>query len=202
MHVDRPQPDQPSLDAVLACVEADRRAGRLCAWARSTVIDENIGEAVVDPALFDRLHVAADIDARFPVGNAGIIHVYGYLFSTVLTPFGLKRDRWNDGSLARALGLPADWFRLGASETETPLERVLAAAAPLLATSAPDAEWRVGDVVQRAVVARAADGSGALVSGVDAGGGTRLLTVFPVSDAAAFAAAIGSPDGLRWNAAA
>ncbi|WP_158685456.1 amino acid deaminase [Microbacterium halophytorum] len=195
-------PEVPAIDAVLARIEADRRAGRFDAWARSTVVDENIGEAVIDRELFDALHAAAGVDAAFPVGNAGVIHVYGYLFSTVRTPFGLKSDRWNDGALARTLGLPADRFRLGASADETPLERVLAAAAPLLETTTPDAEWRVGETTQRAVVARAADGTGALVSGVDAGDGMRLLTVFPVADAAAFAAAIGTPDRLRWNAAA
>ena len=191
------------IDEVLTCIDQDRRDSRLEQWARSTVIDENIGEAVIDEPLFDQLHERAGIDAHFPVGNAGLIHVYGYLFSTVQTPYGLKSDRWTDGILARTLGLPERWFRLGDSFEETPLQRVLAAALPLLTHRAADAiEWHVpGLGLQRAVVHQAPDGAGALVSGVDEGTGMRLLTVFPLADAAAFRADLGTPTQGRWNAA-
>lgn len=199
--------EPPSRGAVLACIAADRRAGRLDAWCWSTVVDENVGSAVIDEELFDRIHAAAGVDARFPIGNAGLIHVYGYLFSTVVTPYGLKRDRWNDGVLARMLDRPEGWFRLGDSVDETPLERVLDAAMPLLADPPAGAtsvrDWRISDTIaQRAVVVVAEGGSGALVSGIDDGSGMKLLTIFPVADAADAARDLrGGEPRLRWNAA-
>lgn len=189
------------LEAALRCLREDARAGRLDLWSSSTVVDENVGVPVIERALFDRLHEAAGSDAEFPIGNAGVIHVYGYLFSEIHTPFGYKRDRWNDGVLARALGLPASAFRLGDSAEETPLERVTASALPLLRE--PPAGATVLDVAvdghaTRAVVTASADGSGVLCYGVD----DRLVTLFPIADARAFArqAAV-EPARLRWNAA-
>lgn len=193
----------PPLDAVLECVRQDRRAGRIAQWSWSTVIDENVGEAVVEPELFDRIHEVGRVDARFPVGNAGLIHVYGYLFSTVRTPYGYKGDRWNDGVLARTLGFPEGWFRLGDSAEETPLERVLDVALPLLVDPLVEAaEWEAGGVRQRAVITRPApDGSAALVSGLDDGSEMRLLTVFPLVDGTAFARTLREDEPRpRWNA--
>ena len=50
-----------------------------------------------------RAAAAAGLAAAFPVGNAGLLHVYGYWFSDEPTPYGFKRDRWVDGALAGAL---------------------------------------------------------------------------------------------------
>lgn len=192
------------LPAVLACVDEDRRAGRLARWSWSTVIDENVGEAVVDRDIFERIHDVGGVEPRFPVGNAGLIHVYGYLFSTVRTPHGYKSDRWNDGVLARTLGAPDGWFRLGASAEETPLARVLDAALPRLVDPIVEAtEWEAGRIRQRAVITPPApDGSAALVSGLDDGSGMRLLTAFPVLDGAELARTLREEKPrLRWNAA-
>ncbi|HLS93870.1 MAG TPA: amino acid deaminase [Microbacterium sp.] len=243
----------PSLDAVLPLVRADRAAGLLPAWGWSTAVDENVGSAVVDRDVFDALHEAAGIDASFPVGHAGLVHVYGYLFSAVETPYGLKSDRWNDGVLARLLGLAPSWFRLGDSPDETPLARVTAAALPLLLDPPAGATAVIDQVIDHArvpagssdgpdglrgsdaadqpprhartpadntrgsaettaaptapartravVTAATPDGSAALVSGVDAGPGLQLITVFPVADGRAFAAGVREGDPrLRWNA--
>ncbi|MGO1256483.1 MAG: amino acid deaminase [Microbacterium gubbeenense] len=190
----------PPLHDAVAAIARDRQAGRLDRWSWSTVIDENVGEAVIEREVFARIHESGDIDAAFPIGNAGLVHVYGYLFSSVVTPYGYKSDRWNDGVLASSLGLPADHFQLGASDDETPLERVLGAAMPLLTdppASARLESWRVDDVEQRAVLT-----DGALISGLDDGSGLRLLTIFPVADANAFARDLTEdPPRLRWNAA-
>ncbi|WP_156760642.1 amino acid deaminase [Microbacterium karelineae] len=196
----------PSLELALRCVDADALAGRLDEWGWSTVVDENVGAPVIGRGLFDRLHDAAGVAAEFPIGNAGVVHVYGYLFSRVVTPYGLKSDRWTDGILAAALGLPASAFRLGDSADETPLQRATDAALPLLLAPPADAavvEQHVGDAMTRAVITRpATDGSGALVSGIDTGRGFRLITLFPVVDARAFAReAAAEPPRLRWNAA-
>ena len=189
----------PDIDAVLACIARDRADGLLDRWSASTVIDENVGEAVVERDVFERIHEAGGVNARFPVGNAGLVHVYGYLFSTVVTPYGYKSDRWNDGVLARTLGHPEGYFRLG-DGPETPLARVLGSAEPLLAdppASARVLEWEAEGARQRAVVT-----GGVLVSGLDDGEGMRLLTVFPVADEEAFLRELSvEPPRLRWNAA-
>lgn len=39
--------------------------------------------------------------------HAGMEHTYGYLFSTLKTPFGYKRARWNEGEMTRGFDLPA-----------------------------------------------------------------------------------------------
>ncbi|MGV9769122.1 amino acid deaminase [Microbacterium sp. NPDC003461] len=194
------------LDAALRCVREDARAGRIELWGHSTVVDENVGAPVITRELFDLLHDAAGIDAEFPIGNAGVVHLYGYFFSDVPTPYGYKRDRWNDGVLACALGLPGAAFRLGDSPDETPLARVTAAALPLLQDPPADAvavlDVPVDGVPTRAVVTAGSGGSGVLCYGVDEGQRLRLVTLFPVADAADFAReAAAEPPRLRWNAA-
>lgn len=188
--------DAPSLERVLEAVRRDAAQGRFAAWGCSTVIDENVGAAVVDRDLFDLLHTEAGLRAEFPVGNAGLLHVYGYLFSEVVTPYGRKRDRWNDGVLARRLGLPPGAFVLGDSAEETPLERVTRETHALVRTPPADAfvvDETVDGVATRAVIAR----SGALAYAVDG----RLVTLFPVDDPAGVAAGVESAPGrLRWNA--
>ena len=195
----RPMYSPPPLDDALAAIARDRDAGRLAAWSWSTVIDENVGDAVVDRDVFARIHEAGAVEAAFPIGNAGLVHVYGYLFSTVVTPYGYKSDRWNDGVLARSLGLPAGWFQLN-DGAETPLERVLDAAMPILEdppASAREFSWSVGGVEQRAVIAR-----DVLVSGLNDGSRPKLLTIFPIADADSFARElVADPPRLRWNAA-
>ncbi|WP_221586073.1 amino acid deaminase [Microbacterium sp. G2-8] len=197
----------PALETVLRCVEADAFAGLFDEWGWSTVVDEHVGAPVVERDLFEKLHDTAGITTDFPIGNAGVVHVYGYLFSTVATPHGYKRDRWNDGILARTLGLPSGAFRLGDSTEETSLQRVTDAALPLLLAPPADAAGVIDQCVDgattRAVVTcPSPDGSGALISGIDTGRGFRLITAFPVADARAFArAAAAQPPRLRWNAA-
>lgn len=137
--------------AVLDFIRRDAAAGRLAEWGRSTVIDENTGVPSFDEPLFAELHAAAGIDADFPVGNAGLLHVYGYWFSHVMTPYGLKRERWLDGKLAAALGMPTDAFHLHDRGATTPLERVMNATLPLLA-EAPE-----GALVAEAPLDAAAD---------------------------------------------
>ena len=117
---------------MLAEVRADAAAGRFSSWGGSTLIDEFTGVPSIPRELFDALHEAAGIRATFPVGNAGLLHVYGYWFSRVRTPFGYKRDRWLQGDLARALGCAGQEFLLGTTESGTTLARVTRAALPVL----------------------------------------------------------------------
>jgi hypothetical protein len=76
-------------------------------WGRSLNYDELAKETIVDPSLVDRLTahlVTAPRNER--VVHAGIEHTYGYLFSTLQTPYGYKRARWVKPDLEDGLGIP------------------------------------------------------------------------------------------------
>jgi hypothetical protein len=118
---------------LVAHISVDVAAGRFSQWATSTVVDEALQAPVIHQPLFTHLHELAHLDARWPVGNAGLVHVYGYLLSAAHTRHGLKRERWLGSQMATALGLEPDHFVPGLNAGSTPLERVVAAALPLLA---------------------------------------------------------------------
>ncbi|MBV0896112.1 amino acid deaminase [Microbacterium sp. NC79] len=220
----------PSVDTALDHMRRDAEAGRFAVWGQSTLIDEFTGVPSIEKDLFDTLHAAAGIDAEFPIGNAGVLHVYGYWFSEVPTPFGYKRDRWADGALAQALGLEPDAFHLtsgsgtagadsgttgadsgttGAGSGTTLLERVTAAVLPALISppaNAHSADVPVGDVITRVVTLSPRAGTpSALVYGsapVSAPTDWRLITTFPLaSDPAAMVAECIADPRLRFNAA-
>jgi hypothetical protein len=173
----------------------DRAARRFAVWGRSTVIDENVGAAVLPRALFDELHARAGIDSAWPVGNAGVLHVYGYLLSTTPTPYGLKRERWLSGVLERACGLQ-DGALLPWASSETLLSRATAAASTLLARDDALTEEGEGRTARIALGDPLPDGTAALAYAVDG----LIVTMFPVADPVALRAGLGSPR-LRWNAA-
>ncbi|RQP10282.1 MAG: amino acid deaminase [Microbacteriaceae bacterium] len=206
-----PAPLPTALEAaeIARCVVADARAGRLASWGWSTVVDEFVGEAVVPEGVVTALHRLAGLRARFPLGNAGLLHVYGYWFATRATPFGYKRDRWLDGRLARAFGLPDAAFIPGADPATTPLQRVLEVALPLLADprdALASADASVDGRLTRVVLARdQGSAATALVYGVDGGDGLRLVTTFPVDgdgDVGAVLDEFVAEPRLRWNAVA
>ncbi|MEJ1089436.1 amino acid deaminase [Microbacterium sp. Mu-80] len=196
----------PDLTRVVEFVRADARADRFALWGSSTVVDENTGEPVIGQELFDALHDAAGITARYPVGNAGVIHVYGYWFSDVVTPYGRKRDRWQDGELAELLEVgPAAFHLTGGGST--PLQRVTEAALPHLVEPGPRTlargDARVAGIDTRVVIVGAqARLSAALIYGIRSDDAWRIVTTFPLQ---------GDPEGvvgeflaeprLRWNAA-
>jgi hypothetical protein len=161
-------------------VRADAAAARFADWAQSTVVDEAIAAPVIPRAVFDELHALAGIEADWPVGNAGLLHVYGYLLSTVSTPYGLKRERWTSGAVARAFDLAPQTFAPWFAAPSTQLERILAAALPVLAAPRTPLLWideRLGDELVRTVVI--GGGGGALIYGTGSGQRLRLVTVFP-----------------------
>ena len=184
-----------SLPWLAAALAEDRAAGRFAAWGRSTVIDENVGAAVLPRAVFDELHERAGLGAEWPVGNAGVLHVYGYLLSTTPTPYGLKRERWLSGELERACGLQTGAL-LPWAGAETLLSRATAAASALLARDDALTEEADGHTARVALGDPLPDGTAALAYAVDG----RIVTMFPVSDPAALRTALGAPR-LRWNAA-
>ncbi|MDN8548178.1 amino acid deaminase [Microbacterium sp. NM3R9] len=213
-------------------IAADAASGLFALWARSTIVDENVGAPVLSRGVFERLHREAGLTADWPIGNAGLLHVYGYLLSTTPTPYGLKRERWLGADLAAAFGLDDDAFlpwRPGPSL----LTRVTAAALALLDTAPVRRDERAGTfrvalsaasgpaalVYARAVASdhvagsdsagsdsAGSDSAGSDSAGSDSAGsdsaGVRLVTTFPVTDAAALLAALDAePDRVRWNAA-
>lgn len=218
-------------------IRADAAASRFARWGRSTVIDDNTGEPVLSRELFDELHelagliprsidgagAGADGDAAasnaragiaWPIGNAGLLHVYGYLLSTADTPYGRKRDRWIDGGVARAFGLPADafapWFVTPSASGSTPLERITAVAEPF-AVDPADGDFTVlwidevgsANELARTVVVRDEDsGATALLYAVGSVDEPLLVTVFPLEgfDAEWLEGATVGPPRLRYNA--
>lgn len=189
----------------------DRTARRFEGWGRSTVVDENTGSAVITRALFDELHARAGVDAAWPIGNAGLLHCYGYLLSLVETPYGLKRDRWLDGALAAPLSRAADAFHPW-RDGPTLLARASEAASALLADTAASATGTsatgvtataVIDGRDTRVALTASSGPAALAYAVapEPGAAPLLVTMFPVAEASAPLAEFTDAPRLRWNAA-
>lgn len=177
-------------------IDEDAAAHRFAVWGASTVVDEHTGTPVVTRGLFEALHERAGLRAAWPIGNAGLLHTYGYLLSTVPTPYGVKRERWLGGALADAFEVAAEAFVPWAHET-TLLARVTAVALPALDQPVRTAAGPGGE--RRLAVVGAAGSSSAVVYGV-AG---RLVTTFPVASIAGVLEEWDAdPERLRWNAVA
>ncbi|MFJ2542684.1 amino acid deaminase [Microbacterium sp. NPDC087589] len=181
-------------------IEGDRAAARFDRWGRSTAIDENTRTAVIPRALFEELHERADLPASWPVGNAGLLHCYGYLLSLESTPYGLKRDRWVRDELALACGLQPDALRPWVGDT-TLLARATSAAAAILQSPAASAVQAIDGRATR--VAFSADrGPSALAYEVAPAreSAPLLVTLFPVVDASSVLGEFRAARILRWNA--
>lgn len=85
--------------------EDSRRKGPLSFWGRSRNLDELAGLVIVEPTI---IHLIASLSGR-PLSlltpHAGLQHTYGYLFSTIETPYGFKRERWTKTDIEVAFGL-------------------------------------------------------------------------------------------------
>lgn len=189
-------------------VRADADAGRFENWGRSSVIEGSSAPPLIPQHLFDELHNLAGLTAQWPVGNAGVLHVYGYLLSDVRTSAGPKRARWLNPTLARALGLAADALSPWGA-VPTVLAQAGEIALPILESpgDAPGVQLWLDEAdtstVARTVVVRTHPSADAvLFYGVDAGEGLRIITVFPVTgfDDSWIAGRVSSPPRLRYNA--
>ncbi|MEF2977532.1 amino acid deaminase [Subtercola sp. YIM 133946] len=202
-----------NLPELMTSLGRDRAAGAFARWGLSTVVDENLQQPVIGRALFESLHDAAGIEARWPLGNAGLLHVYGYLLSTVSTPYGLKRERWIGTDLSHALGLPDGAFvtALASPDGEVGLLQFVTAA---LTGSRAAADTRVvvdefageeREEIARATFVGPRDAVvGAVVYEIVLAETAHLITAFPVGVSSerwleGFTAA---PPRLRYNAAA
>ena len=112
----------PPLPELVAMAERDSRDPEMLAlWGKSVNFDEHAKAVIVDPATLKALFAAAHVAP----GHAGVTHTYGYLTSTLVTPYGYKRDRWTSGVIERGFGLPAG-FLSPAPSTGTLLSNVTA----------------------------------------------------------------------------
>jgi len=100
-----PRRDGGAISCILEQVDRDRLSGVFTRWGDSSLVEQT-GLELVPPSVPQRLASVAGLEKRSVHDlNAGLAHAYCYLFSRALTPFGLKRDRWLDGRLARILGV-------------------------------------------------------------------------------------------------
>jgi len=88
-------------------MEADaKRRGPLSFWGRSSNTDEVTQSQIVDPAIIALIGRLAQKKLSPVTPHAGLQHTYGYLFSEIETPYGMKRDRWTETTLENALDIP------------------------------------------------------------------------------------------------
>ncbi len=69
----------------------------LALWGQSINVDEHVGKTIVPREVITTIEALACLSGRQRRDNvvhAGLEHAYGYLFSSLETPFGFKRDRW------------------------------------------------------------------------------------------------------------
>jgi hypothetical protein len=85
-------------------------------WSLSSNFDELAGITIVEPAVLAAIGKIAGMPLEGSIVHAGLQHTYGYLLSTIATPYGYKRDRWVSPYLEQAFGLPPD--ALGPNPTE------------------------------------------------------------------------------------
>lgn len=83
-------------------------------WGQSINYDElakgQIVEAPILEAIAKKMGIPFSMNHPQHVVHAGMEHTYGYLFSTLKTPFGYKRARWVQGELDRGFNLPVGIF--------------------------------------------------------------------------------------------
>lgn len=86
-------------------------------WGKSLNFDEFAKASILDPRIYEALNeLFVAPPSADPIVHAGLEHTYGYILSTLKTPYGFKRSRWVSGEIERGFGLPANTF--GATPTE------------------------------------------------------------------------------------
>ncbi len=79
-------------------------------WTDSTPFDELAKEYILPDKVLDALGNRHETTGGVVHVPAGLMHTYGYLFSQLKTPYGLKGKRWIESRLDERLGLPAGMF--------------------------------------------------------------------------------------------
>ncbi len=180
-------------------------------WTDSNLLDANAKADILPPKAMKGLGIPRRVTAGIPHAPAGMMHTYGYLFSQLQTPYGLKGQRWIEARIDERLGLPAGTFgpEPPAGEFTSNLTAVLyrligvtgapSAAAALEPEATPlgrleeavtwetpegqrvSASIRTHLFDMRSVPGAAGDGEPLLVYEVVRGGRHRLVTAFPAA---------------------
>lgn len=74
-------------------------------WGKSYNFDSGANKTILDIAMIEPLQAEFNIKNDNMIVHAGIMHTYGYLFSTLNTPYGYKRKRWVIPTIDTALNL-------------------------------------------------------------------------------------------------
>lgn len=74
-------------------------------WGESSNYDSNAKKKILDDKTIEDLQAVFNIKNDNHIVHAGIIHTYGYLFSTIETPYGPKAKRWTSPTLTNAFQL-------------------------------------------------------------------------------------------------
>jgi hypothetical protein len=79
-------------------------------WTDSTPFDEVAKAYILPDNVLDTLGIRHETTGGVVHVPAGMMHTYGYLFSQLVTPYGLKGKRWIESRLDERLGLTAGMF--------------------------------------------------------------------------------------------
>ncbi|MBC7427814.1 MAG: hypothetical protein H7336_04320 [Bacteriovorax sp.] len=74
-------------------------------WGKSMNFDSGASKQIVDTEIIKELQSLFSIKNDNKIVHAGIMHTYGYLFSTIDTPYGYKRKRWISPTLNKGFNL-------------------------------------------------------------------------------------------------
>lgn len=74
-------------------------------WGKSVNFDSGAKKKIVDDRIIADLQGLFNIRNDNKIVHAGIMHTYGYLFSTIDTPYGYKRKRWINPGMNSAFAL-------------------------------------------------------------------------------------------------
>jgi hypothetical protein len=79
-------------------------------WGKSLNFDSGVKKKIVDDRIIEDLQKLFNIKNDNKIVHAGIMHTYGYLFSTINTPYGYKRQRWIAPTLNSAFAMEGNSF--------------------------------------------------------------------------------------------
>ncbi len=79
-------------------------------WGQSLNFDSGAKKKIVEDKIIADLQALFNIKNDNKIVHAGIMHTYGYLFSTIDTPYGYKRKRWIAPTLNMAFGMEGNSF--------------------------------------------------------------------------------------------
>jgi hypothetical protein len=68
-------------------------------WGKSINFDSGAKKQILDENIIQDIQNICSVKNDNKIVSAGLMHTYGYLFSTLQTPYGYKRKRWIDPTI-------------------------------------------------------------------------------------------------------